>query len=52
VDERAGKPLLLKYRKDEYGLSGPSPDDVLLIVEVSESSLRYDRKIKLLLEDL
>lgn len=39
--------ILLKYRKDEYGLSAPSPEDVLLIVEVSESSLRYDRKVKL-----
>lgn len=39
--------VLLKYREDEYGLSPPSPDDVLLIVEVSESSLRYDRKVKL-----
>jgi len=39
--------ILLKYRKDEYGLSAPSPEDVLLVVEVSESSLRYDRKVKL-----
>lgn len=38
--------VLLKYREDEYGLSPPSPDDVILIVEVSESSLRYDRKVK------
>ena len=26
--------------------SPPSPDDVLLIVEVSESSLRHDREVK------
>lgn len=39
--------VLLKYRKDEYGLVAPAPEDVLLIVEVSESSLRYDRKVKL-----
>ncbi len=38
---------LLKYREDEYGRSPPSPEDVLLLVEVSESSLRHDRKVKL-----
>lgn len=38
---------LLKYPEDEYGRSPPSPEDVLLIVEVSESSLRHDRKVKL-----
>ena len=39
--------VLLKHRQDEYGLSPPSVDDVLLIVEVSESSLRHDRMVKL-----
>jgi Uma2 family endonuclease len=39
--------VLLKYRKDEYGLAAPTPEDILLVVEVSESSLRYDRKVKL-----
>lgn len=38
---------ILKYRKDEYRGKSPSPDDVLLIVEVSQSSLRHDRKVKL-----
>ena len=38
--------ILLKYRKDEYRRSPPSPDDVLLVVEVSESSLHHDRKVK------
>lgn len=38
---------LLKYREDEYGLSPPSPNDVLLIVEVSESSLAHDSKVKI-----
>jgi Uma2 family endonuclease len=39
--------VLLKYRPDEYcGAPCPSPDDVLLIVEVSDSSLRYDLKFK------
>lgn len=39
--------MILKHRKDEHGLSPPSPDDVLLIVELSDSSIRYDRKVKL-----
>jgi Uma2 family endonuclease len=38
---------ILKYRKDEYRGKSPSPDDVLLIVEVSQSSLRHDRSLKL-----
>lgn len=38
---------ILKYRKDEYRAKRPSPDDVLLIVEVSQSSLRHDQKVKL-----
>lgn len=37
---------ILKYRKDEYKHKRPSPDDVLLIVEVSQSSLHHDREIK------
>lgn len=38
--------VILKYRKDEYRNKRPSPDDVLLIVEVSQSSLRHDRTVK------
>jgi Uma2 family endonuclease len=38
---------LLKYRKDRYKSRYPSPDDVLLVVEVSQSSLRHDREVKL-----
>lgn len=39
--------VVLKYRKDEYKNKPPLPDDVLLIVEVSQSSLRHDRQVKL-----
>jgi len=40
--------VLLTYRQDEYcGGPPPSPDDVLLIVEVSENSYRHDRDVKL-----
>jgi Uma2 family endonuclease len=38
--------VVLKYRKDEYRNKRPSCDDVLLIVEVSDRSLRHDRNVK------
>jgi Uma2 family endonuclease len=34
-------------RDDFYTRSHPTPQDVLLLIEVAESSLRYDREIKL-----
>lgn len=37
---------LLRPRADFYANAHPMPDDVLLIVEVSDSTLRYDRDIK------
>ena len=38
--------VMLKYRRDEYKSKRPSPSDVLLIVEVSQSSLRHDLQVK------
>lgn len=38
---------LLRPREDFYSRAHPQADDVLLIVEVAESSLAYDLKIKL-----
>lgn len=38
---------LLAPRKDEYGRSHPGPSEVLLIIEVSDSTLEYDREVKL-----
>jgi Uma2 family endonuclease len=38
---------LLRRRLDFYRSSHPEPGDVLLIVEVAESSLRYGREIKI-----
>jgi Uma2 family endonuclease len=38
---------LLRYHEDEYGTSLPGPDNVLLIIEVADSSLYYDRNLKL-----
>jgi Uma2 family endonuclease len=38
---------LLRPRPDFYTRAHPTPSDVLLIVEVADSSLEYDRRIKL-----
>lgn len=37
---------LLKPRPDFYESGHPQPEDVLLLLEVSDSTLRYDRDIK------
>jgi len=38
--------VVLKYRRDEYKNKRPSSGDVLLIVEISQSSLRHDLQVK------
>ena len=37
---------LLKSRKDFYAESHPTPQDVLLLIEVSDSTVEFDREIK------
>jgi len=37
---------LLKPRNDFYRSAHPRPEDVLLIIEVADTTLRYDREIK------
>jgi Uma2 family endonuclease len=39
--------VLLRPRPDFYRHRHPRPEDVLLLVEVADASLRYDRTIKL-----
>ncbi len=39
--------MLLAYREDRYAFGHPRPQDVLLLVEVADSSLSYDRNAKL-----
>ena len=39
--------LLLQPRDDFYASAHPTPADVLLLIEVSDTSARYDREIKL-----
>lgn len=38
--------VLLKWRNDLYAGGMPTPQDVLLLVEVSARTLAYDRKVK------
>ena len=38
---------LVKPRPDYYGTRHPVPADVLLVLEISDFSLRYDREVKL-----
>lgn len=49
VDNSETKPdlSLLKWRDDFYGHSRPTPDDVLLLIEVSDATLKYDRQVKM-----
>jgi Uma2 family endonuclease len=45
--DSVSEPDLALLRRRSYRASSPRPDDVLLVVEVAESSLRYDRTTKL-----
>lgn len=38
---------LLKPRKDFYSNAHPTPEDVLVVIEIAESSANYDRNVKL-----
>ncbi len=38
---------ICKPRADNYTRSHPTPDEILLVVEVADSSLRYDRDTKM-----
>ena len=37
---------ILRFREDEYFDAHPGPDDILAVVEVSDTTLDYDREIK------
>jgi Uma2 family endonuclease len=47
-DQARPKPdlTLLRYRADFYHDSDETPEDILLVVEVAETSERYDRRTK------
>lgn len=38
--------VLLRWRDDLYNRKHPTADDVLLLIEVADSSVNYDRKVK------
>ena len=38
--------LILRFRDDFYAREHPRPEDILLLIEVSDSSLGFDRRIK------
>ncbi|MGZ5481946.1 MAG: Uma2 family endonuclease [Pyrinomonadaceae bacterium] len=37
---------ILKFRKDYYREGHPGPDDVLLVIEVADTTAHYDRNVK------
>jgi Uma2 family endonuclease len=37
---------VLKPRADDYQSATPAPEDVYLLVEIAETSLKYDRELK------
>ena len=37
---------ILRFREDEYFDAHPGPDDILAVIEVSDTTLDYDREIK------
>ncbi len=39
--------VLLKKKEDFYATKRPTPSDILLLIEVSDSSLKYDQEIKI-----
>src|SRR5262245_42669786 len=39
--------VLIRPREGFYGIEHPKPEEVMLLIEVSETSLRFDRNIKL-----
>lgn len=47
VEELQPDIVLLRPRPDDYAHAPAQPADVLLLVEVADSSYRYDRRVKL-----
>ena len=49
ADNREFQPdvSILRWREDKYLSGHPAPEDVLLLIEVSDSTLDYDRNEKL-----
>lgn len=39
--------VIIRKRDDDYLASHPQPQDILLVIEIADSTLKYDREIKL-----
>jgi Uma2 family endonuclease len=39
--------VIAKNRDDDYLANHPSPSDILLLIEIADSSLKYDQEVKL-----
>ncbi|HEY9704954.1 MAG TPA: Uma2 family endonuclease [Allocoleopsis sp.] len=39
--------VIAKRKEDNYFSSHPTPDDIILVIEISDSSLRLDQEVKL-----
>lgn len=39
---------IVRNREDDYLSSHPTPEDILLLIEISDSSLEYDQEVKLM----
>ena len=39
--------VMAKRKEDKYLSSHPTADDIILVIEISDSSLRYDKEVKL-----
>ncbi|MDJ0556895.1 MAG: Uma2 family endonuclease [Microcoleaceae cyanobacterium MO_207.B10] len=39
--------ILLQWRDDFYEAKHPQPEDILLLIEVADSTIKYDREIKM-----
>ncbi|BAY43152.1 hypothetical protein SAMD00079811_07310 [Scytonema sp. HK-05] len=39
--------VIVKNREDDYLSTHPHPDEILLLIEISDSSLKYDQEVKL-----
>lgn len=39
--------VIVKNRDDDYLSSHPCPEDILLLIEIADSSLKYDQEVKL-----
>ncbi len=39
--------VLLKPREDFYASAHPQPKDILLVIEVADSTIKYDREVKI-----